>query len=112
MTNGIDFIGSSQQTLFKAAGASGKVRLAKGDKPLMEACEQFESIFIKQMLNTMRKTVEKSGLLDGGMTENIFEDWLYDQYSEKMAKNADFGLAKQMFNQMKAADSYSRNLMD
>jgi flagellar protein FlgJ len=39
---------------------------------LYQVSQEFEAIFIKQMLDTMRKTVNKSGLLDGGMAENIF----------------------------------------
>jgi Rod binding domain-containing protein len=70
--------------------------------PLYQACQDFESVFIKQMLNTMRKTINKSGLLDGGMAEDIFEDMLYDEYSKKMAQNAQFGLADTLYKQLSA----------
>ena len=67
---------------------------------LYKACLDFEAIFIKQMLNSMRKTVEKSGLLDGGMAEDIFEDMLYDEYAAKMATTANFGLAAMIYGQL------------
>ena len=67
---------------------------------LKEACRDFESLFIKQMLDTMRKTVDKGELLNGGMAENIFEDMLYDQYATKMADSGDFGIAKMMYNEL------------
>ncbi len=67
---------------------------------LYEVCVDFEAIFIKQMLNVMRKTVHKNGLLDGGFAEEIFEDMLYDEYSQKMARNAQFGLANILYNQL------------
>jgi flagellar protein FlgJ len=67
---------------------------------LYKVCLDFEAIFIKQMLNVMRKTVEKEGLLDGGMSEDIFEDMLYDEYAKKMAETAQFGLAETMYIQI------------
>jgi Rod binding domain-containing protein len=68
--------------------------------PLYKVCLEFEAIFIKQMLNSMRKTVEKSGMLDGGMAEEIFEDMLYDEYAKKMASTANFGLAAMIYGQL------------
>ena len=70
------------------------------DKKLFEACQDFEAIFIKQMLDVMRKTVHKTGLLDGGAAEEIFEDMLYDEYAAEMARTARFGLAETMYGQL------------
>jgi flagellar protein FlgJ len=67
---------------------------------LYKVCLDFEALFIKQMLNSMRKTVEKQGLLNGGMSEDIFEDMLYDEYAKKMAQTAQFGLAETMYLQV------------
>ena len=67
---------------------------------LKEACRDFEALFIKQMLDTMRKTVNKSGMLDGGMAEDVFEDMLYDEYSKSMADTGDFGIAKLMYSEL------------
>ena len=67
---------------------------------LYEVCQDFESIFIKQMLNVMRKTVHKTGLVDGGMAEEVFEDMLYDKYALKMAKNAGFGLSDVLYREL------------
>ena len=67
---------------------------------LYKACLDFEAIFIKQMLNVMRKSVQKEGLLDGGLSEDIFEDMLYDEYAQKMAQTAQFGLAETMYLQI------------
>ncbi len=71
------------------------------DAKLKKACSDFEAIFIKQMLDSMRKTVTKSGLMDGGMAENIFEDMLYDKYAEKMSKTGNFGIKDILYKQFK-----------
>ncbi len=67
---------------------------------LYKAAQDFEAIFVKQMLNSMRKTVDKSGLVEGGMAEEIFEDMLYDEYAGKMTRVAGFGLADQIYLQL------------
>ena len=85
-----------------AGQAARKLESSSVDKgsPLYKVCLEFEAIFVKQMLNSMRKTVEKSGLLDGGMAEEFFEDMLYDEYAKKMAANANFGLAAMIYSQL------------
>jgi flagellar protein FlgJ len=70
---------------------------------LYEACVEFEALFLKQMLAAMRKTVQKTGLLDGGMAQDIFEDMLYDEYAKSMARNAGFGLADTVYLQLTSA---------
>jgi flagellar protein FlgJ len=67
---------------------------------LYKVCQEFEAIFIKQMLDVMRSTVPKTGLLDGGMAEEIFEDMLYDEYAKSMSENAGFGLSDIIYDQL------------
>jgi peptidoglycan hydrolase FlgJ len=67
---------------------------------LYKACIDFESLFIKQMLDVMRKSVKKEGILDGGMSEEIFTDMLYGEYAKSMAETAQFGLASMIYDQV------------
>lgn len=68
---------------------------------LYKACQDFEAIFIKQMLDVMRKTVHKrDDLLNGGMSQDIFEGMLYDEYAKKMAETAQFGLSDMIYRQL------------
>ncbi len=73
--------------------------VADQDK-LREACVDFESIFIKQMLDSMKKTVNKTGLVDGGFAEEIYQDMLYDEYAKEMAQTANLGIADMMYKQL------------
>jgi flagellar protein FlgJ len=85
-------------TVPSAQGASSKI---DKDSALYKACEDFQAVFIKQMLDTMRKTVDKTGgLVEQGQGEKVFEDMLYDEYSKTMSKNAGFGLADSIYHQM------------
>ncbi len=68
---------------------------------LYKACLDFESLFIRQMLEVMRKTVDrKDDLLNGGLTQDVFEGMLYDEYAKKMAETAGFGLAETIYRQV------------
>ena len=67
---------------------------------LQQACQDFEAIFIKQMLDSMRKTVNKTSLFGRNMAEDIFEDMLYDEYAKEMAQTTDLGIAEMMYKQL------------
>lgn len=69
-------------------------------KRLREVSEDFEALMINQMLKEMRKTVNKSDFLNGGMAEQIFEDMLYDEYSKEFSKTKTFGLADIIYNRL------------
>ncbi len=71
------------------------------NNPLYKACEDFEALFIKQMLDVMRKTVHKEDdILGGGLGQDVFEGMLYDEYAKKMAQTAGFGLADTLYRQV------------
>ena len=92
----------------RAAAAGTSAAAVRGTGPggidrsgkLYQVSVEFEAILVKQMLNAMRKSVPKSGLLDGGMAEEFFEDMLYDEYAKKMAETAQFGLADLIVKQL------------
>ncbi|MCB1143747.1 MAG: rod-binding protein [Leptospiraceae bacterium] len=69
-------------------------------KKLFNASVEFESMFVKLMLNEMRKTVEKQSMMHGGYAEEIFEDFLYDEYSKEISKNESLGLAEQIYSSL------------
>lgn len=69
-------------------------------KKLYEAAEQFEAYFIEKMYREMKKNVPKNSLIDGGKTEEIFDEMLLTERVGKMAHRHDFGLAEQIYRQM------------
>ena len=70
------------------------------DKKLMDTCIEMESIFVKQMLSSMKKNVDKGEFLHGGYAEEIFEDMLYDEYALNMSKNSNMGIAKNLYEEL------------
>jgi len=63
---------------------------------LKDACSDFESIFMHQMLKEMRKTVKKTGMVHGGQAEEIFADML----DQERAKSMTVGLGDILFMQL------------
>ena len=62
-------VGQLQYSTAQHNSQINEARLTSGDDAkLRQACQDFESIFVKQMLDSMRKTVQKTGLTDGGKT--------------------------------------------
>ena len=75
-------------------------KLNSDDKKLYDSCVEMESLLWKQMLNAMKKTINKTKLIDGGQTEEMFTDFLYDEYATSMAKNSHSDISKTLFRQM------------
>lgn len=70
-------------------------------KQLYESAVEFQSLFVKMMLNAMRKTLNKDNdPLYGGQTQEIFEDMLYDQYALSLSKGGGFPLADWVYRDL------------
>lgn len=79
-------------------GLQGKIT-NKEDK-LMKACEEFEAVFFQMVLKEMRKTVDKSGLTDGGYAEEIFESMMDEEIAKSAAKK-EGSLANLLYQQLR-----------
>jgi peptidoglycan hydrolase FlgJ len=71
------------------------------DKELRKACADFESLLTYQLLKTMRQTVEKSGLFDGGRGEEIYESLFDMELSKRMSGSGANSLSEQLYRQLK-----------
>jgi flagellar protein FlgJ len=76
----------------------------KKDLKLMELSRELESVFINQMLKSMRKTVDKTDMMNGGTGEDIFTEMLDMEYSKSMSNTSGFGLAEQIYRQLSNSD--------
>jgi len=63
------------------------------DTELKAACEDMEALFIHHMLSEMRKTVAKSGLIDGGRSEEIYTSLMDAELAKEMARSGGLGLS-------------------
>jgi len=67
---------------------------------LKSVAMEFESLFAKQMLDSMRATLSPDDdLFYGGMAQDIFQDMLYEEYARMMAKTGSLGVADIIYKQ-------------
>lgn len=99
-------------------GAMGAGLLAsqgkKDPRNVEEAAREFESLFLNQLLKSMRKTVEKSELFHGGHAEDIYTEMLDTELSKELASSGGIGLADMLIRQLttggEGAEDTSRRL--
>jgi flagellar protein FlgJ len=85
-----------------SAERSGPDAAEVDDEKLLEVCHEMESLFIGQMLKTMRNTIMETDFFGKSLVKDIFNDMLYDEYAKKMAATDKFGLALKMYAQIRA----------
>ena len=70
-------------------------------KELKEISNQFESIFINQILKQARKNKIENGLFDSEAI-STFNSMIDEQYSKILSKKTNFGISDALFNQFKS----------
>jgi len=78
----------------KTKGVSENAKLRK-------AANEFEAIFIQQMMKSMRKTSFESELLPKSEGEKIFRSMLDEQYAKLSANSGSLGLGQMIYMQLK-----------
>ena len=82
-------------------GDVNKLNSDKKLKELKEISNQFESIFINQILKQARKNKIENGLFDSEAI-STFNSMIDEQYSEILSKKTNFGISDALFNQFKS----------
>jgi|Deesub1362A_J573_1020465.scaffolds.fasta_scaffold03109_3 flagellar protein FlgJ len=81
----------------KAAGAKDQ---EQRQAELKRACQMFEAQFLKMLWKEMRRTVDKSGLLHGGLAEELWTDMLDQAVSDASARRESLGVARLLYQQL------------
>jgi flagellar protein FlgJ len=75
-------------------------------KAIRKTSEQFEAYFIQQMMKTMRESIEKSDLVEGGNMD-LYQDLMDKEVSLEMVKRGGLGVANLMERQLLQAQALS-----
>ena len=78
-----------------------KLNSNKKLKELKEISNQFESIFINQILKQARKNKIENSLFDSEAI-STFNSMIDEQYSEILSQQTNFGISEALFNQFKS----------
>ncbi len=73
------------------SGDSGRIR---------EAAEQFEAVFLAQMLSPMFETLGTDGMFGGGSGERIYRSLMVEEYGKAIAHSGGVGIADQVEQEM------------
>jgi hypothetical protein len=96
--------GKGFDAVFSEAVGATRIPGARGagvtDPKLFDTCVEMESLLMFEVLKGLRKTISKSGFLDGGFREDVFQGMLDEQYALTMSKNTKLGLAEVMYRQI------------
>ena len=69
-------------------------------KAIRASAEEFEAVFVSQMLTDMFESVEIDPLTGGGNGEEVFRSLLVNEYGKAIAKNGGVGIADHVHREM------------
>jgi len=71
---------------------------------LRRACSEFESIYITQMLKTMRSTLVEDGPLGNSHESKIMKSMFDENLAQGVARGGGIGLGRALFEKLKEID--------
>ncbi|MFP3904334.1 MAG: rod-binding protein [Armatimonadota bacterium] len=71
-----------------------------GEERFRKACRDFEAIFIRHLLKTMRSSGRWDGFLKGNRGEEIFRDRLDAALADSMSQRETLGIARTLYQQL------------
>ncbi len=80
---------SGGDPLRAAEALRGKV----GDAAIRKAAEEFEAVFVAQMLAPMFETIESDTMFGGGPGEDIYRSMMVEEYGKAIARSGGVGIA-------------------
>lgn len=81
----------------------------KTEAALQKACKNFEAIILQQLLTAMRKSVPKSGLLDSGFSQDMYQSMHDESLAQEMANGKGIGLADALYRQLSSSTQPENN---
>jgi peptidoglycan hydrolase FlgJ len=90
-----------ENTIIGSRPTAGSRREPSAPGALRQATQEFESLFIAQMMKTMRGTVPQSGLMGSDSGQGIFREMLDQELSRQIAFAGGFGIGDILYQQLK-----------
>jgi len=84
----------------KADASAGAEEKARQEKKLRKACADFESIFLYQMLKTMRNTIPQSGLTNKMTGKDTYQAMMDQKIAEELANKGGMGIQGALYHQL------------
>ncbi|OIO33591.1 MAG: hypothetical protein COS94_02275 [Candidatus Hydrogenedentes bacterium CG07_land_8_20_14_0_80_42_17] len=75
------------------------------EQKIKKTADEFVSILYGMLFREMDKTVERTGLLDGGKTEEMFRSFVFDEYAKNASSNTGTVLNNRIYEMLYEANS-------
>ena len=102
MSDYLNTTASIAATNFVTNVATDPKSSAAKDLAARETAEDFEALFISQMLNNMTAGLETDKTFGGGEAEKIFKSMLNDEYAKSMSRQGGIGIADIVYREILA----------
>jgi flagellar protein FlgJ len=92
-----------QPSVYRQIGEDQKAKKPQkmSDESLKQACNDFESLFLLQLLKQMRQAIPKSGFLDGGNTEKIVTEMMDGELAQNLSQAGGIGLSRMLYDSIR-----------
>lgn len=67
---------------------------------IRETAQDFEAVFLSQMIKPMFEGIETDGPFGGGQAEGMWRSLMVDEYGKSIAKNGGIGIADAVMSEM------------
>lgn len=90
----------SMNTLSRATQNVSQPKDAKNLQKVEAAAQDFEAVFLTEMLKPMFAMVEVDPVFGGGKGEEIFRDFTVNEYAKQLAAKGGIGIAAQVKDEL------------
>jgi peptidoglycan hydrolase FlgJ len=97
----------SQSSVFAAQSQATQDRVAQltnasdtNKAKLRETAEDFEAVFISQMLKPMFETIPTDSMMGGGPAESVYRGLMVDEMSKSLSKSGGIGIADSVYREL------------
>jgi peptidoglycan hydrolase FlgJ len=78
----------------------GAPKAGKTDAETRKAAENFEGVFLSEMLGTMFESIPTDGPFGGGPGEGMMRSLMIDEYAKSMASRGGIGIADNVYREL------------
>ena len=80
--------------------ATDRAANAMSDEKARKAAQEFEAVFLTQILETMYAGIDPNPMFGGGNAEKLFRSMINEKTAQSMAKNGGIGLADAVYSEI------------
>jgi len=89
--------------------SAAALKSAKNMRDIQAAAQQFEAMFMTEMMNHMYEGVDSDGMFGGGHGEEVFRSLLVQEYGSIAARSGQMKIADQVAREMLRMQEEQRN---